>query len=331
MQTAPEVAQEKEQSAEGAADRKICLKSLEHVGANDDTAEEEEILELVDAEEQPAEVIPGKKAKKMEFVFGEDFVVDTMEVPNAKIIPQVIRGVALDLFPDCERYRSNDYYYAYTYTGARLTFVILKSKAYIAGKAPGVLPALLIPGRYSYRHGGQHYLIEHDDEGSVTSKVYQELPADCICLEEAAEAGEAEKFDKTLYLRWSLSNEYKPVTLVMLVVFLAVLGAYLTAVQGYKDISRKTVQVDSATTTDPVRRLPPIGSLMKAVADTTNAQGAEIKVVKKVDKATVAFGLQFQNENDTREFITRKGGRYEDGKVIFAFDLAGAEQSGAGH
>ncbi|WP_224962523.1 hypothetical protein [Geomonas subterranea] len=325
------VTQQEEEQDLGPA---IHLKGLEEFAIV-----EPESVAAVDATEQPGlQEVPAPVESRQavqqgdpgNFVFGENFVVDTMDVPNAKIIPQVIRGVALDLFPDGDKYRSNDFYYAYSYNGTQLVFVIVKSKAYVAGELPGFLPAILTPGRYSYRHGSQHFVIEHTAEEGVTTKVYQEPQPDCIDLEAALEELGGVKLPPSLHLQWSLAHNYKPVTLTMLAVFLGLLGVYFMSLQGYKEIAAQSARVAQQAPPPPLLGLPPVGEYMKVVADTTAAKGAVIKQVKKIDKTNLAFAVEFQNENDTREFITRKGGRYEDGKVVFAFDLAGAGQPGTG-
>jgi len=275
---------------------------------------------------------PAGKGKVVEFSFGERFVVDTMDAPNAKNIPLIIRGVALDLFPDTDRYKSNDYYSAYTYIGTKLVFVILKSKSYLAGYVPGFLPAMLTPGKYVYQYGSQYYVFEHNVDGVVTAMVHQGVPQDCLDLEALAGSGEASDIPQTMYLQWSLSHHYKPVTYIMLAVFIALLAGYGITLRGYKEISVKTARMSQTATVAPSKNgMPPVGMYIKTVADMTSPAGAMIKQIKKVDKTNLAFVVEFKNENDTREFIARKGGRYEDGKVVFAFDLAGPSQSGSGN
>lgn len=310
----------------------VAVDVLPESQATEPVTDEQEPILLEEADEVPSPEAPVKKTGKCgEFVYGDSFIVDTMDIPNAKIIPEVIRSVALELFPDSNRYRSNDYYYAYNYDGAKLVFVIVKTKAYVSGKLPGFLPAMLTPGRYCYRHGSQYYVIEHELEGHVSTKVYQEPQEDCIALEEAADELEEQKYAATLHLQWSLSRSYKPVTMVMLAVFLCTLGIYFASVQGYQDVTVRASQTAQQVQAPQPVGLPPVGELMNVVAGSTAEKGAIIKQIKKVDKTTLAFAVEFQNENDTREFITRKGGKYEDGKVVFAFDLAGAGHLGTGN
>lgn len=316
---------------------RIWLRSLEGLeveeGEASVPADNKFELPVTESDQEPLDVAGdvdeereerNKKGRSLEFSFGENFVVDSMDVPTAKIIPQVIRDIALDLFPDNQRYRGNDYYYAYTYSGTRLVFAILKSKSYLTGKVPGFLPAMVSPGRYAYRQGSQYYLLEHEEDGSVTTKVCQEPQPDCIDLEAAAGTADVQKVEPTLYLQWSLSHNYRPVTLVMLMVFIALLAGYGLAMRGYRDISAKTARLSGALPlAAPTTGLPPVGAYIKTVADSTSSQGAVIKQIKKIDKTNLIFAVEFETENDTRDFISRKGGRYEDGKVVFAFDLAG--------
>ena len=321
------------QESVGSTDQeaRIWLKSLEALEVTAEVPSEKilanEVAEALDA--TPEACLVGEKKKTglpVELAFGENFVVDTMEVPNGKIIPQVIRGVALDLFPNTEKSRSNDFYYAYTYSGTRLVFAIVKSKSYLAGKLPGFLPAMLSPGKYVYRQGSQYYVLEHEDDGTVTTKVHQEAQHDCIDLEEAAKTSDTGKVEQSLYLQWSLSHNYKPVTMIMLIVFVALLAGYGATMRGYREVSARTAQLSEAApaSTSKITGLPPVGAYIKTVADSTSSLGAVIKQIKKIDKTNLAFAVEFQTENDTREFISRKGGRYEDGKVVFAFDLTGA-------
>jgi len=257
---------------------------------------------------------------KVECAFGDTFFVESKKVDDPKIIKEVIRGVALDLFPDNDSCRSNDFYYSYLYEDGTLTYAILKSTSYLTGKFPGFLPAMLNPGRYIYQWGSQYYVIENIG-GMVTSTLHNEPQQDGEDLRELAAKGVFTDVPSTLCLQWSLTHHHRPITVIMAGVFIALLAGYGLSMQGYNQLSKRVATLNTSTPQAEKVMIPRIDARIRTVAEALQPYGAMIKFVKKMDKSNLAFSVQFKNENDAREFILHKGGTYEDGKVVFAMPI----------
>jgi len=252
-----------------------------------------------------------KHKKKIKSIFSRDFVIDSLFL-DKKDIKNYITGKAIPILGD-------DYYYGYTYKDGRLSFIAQRSNSMDVGHLSAFAPAFLKPGAYMYKDGMKYYVINHAEDGIVKAYVHYELPAEATDISEMNINDISEEIPPTLFFKWSLARNQRPMNLVLLAVFVLTLIAFAWSAQSYSDLSRRTAtlgeqgQSANHSTAD---RLPDITEVVKECVKRVDGRGT-IRQVRTENEAIV-FTIQFPIENDARDFIAKNGGKYENDQVVLA-------------
>lgn len=262
------------------------------------------------------------------------FYVETAKIEDNRDVVTYIRNEALDLLKDENGEESGDFYFAYVYRDQTVNYLVARSSSYIAGKIPAIAPAFMAPGRYLYRFGRRQFVIEHAEDGKMTTYSGIERHEGCIDLTDFSGEGTPPEVPDTLRLQWSLARRDMNTNLILTIVL--ILTACNCLYQGMryekittraKELAQKNIEAQSAVHKMPESNLGALPALIGDIAGRMEGKGSISAI--KIDGDRLAVSLVFVNEDEARNYIGKNGGVYVEGKVLLGDGGAGPGNTGS--
>jgi hypothetical protein len=245
------------------------------------------------------------KNKEKRYVIDLPFVADSVGI-NKKDILNYIKGKSQPIIGD-------DFYYSYVHKDGVLTFTAFASEKHISGNyLPTIAPALLRKGKYFYGvEGGVYYFIENN-EGRIKTEVGYEEKEGYVDITKVEELTKG--IPDTIRLRWSLQPEVARLNLIGMIAFILSIVFLFTA--SIRKNEPMITQVATVTAEAMKESLPDVTGLIEDIGrEVVNGKGYIEKAQLQQDG--MQFVIKFKNENYIQSFISRRGGKYENGSVVY--------------
>lgn len=270
--------------------------------------------------------------------FNDLFMVDSTRIEDKKDVIPYIRAEALRLLKDDSGGDNENFYYCYTYNNQVLNFLVARNQEYIAGKLPVIAPAFFTPGRYFYRSGRRYFVIEHHTDGTMTTDITQTRPVDCTDLTdldaETIRDRLPDTIPSTLHLQWSQAKrDYHTEVILAVMALLSLCFMFYQGSAYDKVVKRARTMQQEANMTPAAKHLDSnIGVIPELIRDVAAKIGTKGEITSiKGDESKIVVTIRFDNELESREFIKKFGGVYEDGKVLLGYGPASGNGAVSGH
>ena len=257
------------------------------------------------------------------------FFIETYRLEDKKDVVPYIRAEASRLFRDDRGEDHGNYFYSYNYDNGVLHFLIARSNAHIEGKLPAIAAVFFTPGKYMYRSGLRYIVIEHHGEGEISSSVAYDRPEGCIDLTDVNADTIIEslpgKIPKSLYFKWSMGGNNVNVNLILAcTVFLGLCNLVYQG-HAYDQISGKARDLKTKSAMTPEvkqdgQNLSAFPDIIREISAKMGGKGRLSSI--KGDGTKLTVNIVMENEIESREFIKKNGGIYENGKVVLGFGPA---------
>lgn len=268
-------------------------------------------MEYMDKTEKEKGLKDKKKGKEIQYVIELPFVTDSVEIEKKDII-SYINGKSQPILGD-------DFYYSYVYKDGILSFVSFASKKNVAGQIPVIAPALLRKGKFYYNSDGVYYFIENEGGKIKTEVAYDEREgyADITKIEKLS--GD---IPKTLKLKWSLQAKGDKLFYLGIAMLIISIAYFLDAGIDIKPEVKLTKTLTPAVAVQKAspQGLPDLTRYITDIARDIEGKGYIEKVQVQADN-NLQFVIKFKDETYVQSFIARRGGKYENGSIIYTVSL----------
>ncbi|MCS7106266.1 MAG: hypothetical protein NZ942_03050 [Candidatus Aenigmarchaeota archaeon] len=249
-----------------------------------------------------------KKAVKSKFVHIENFIVGKVKIDKKNVL-NYIKGKSIPIFGD-------DYYYTYLYKNGYLIFLSTKSNIYLNKKIPIVAVSLLKPGVYYIKDkkGDFFHFIEHTED-NITHRVVFELPKNAVEINESF-LKQYEKECASLKLKWSLEKKEYMYLIYTVFVFSLIFFVFMNAKANQLKQQVIANRNNNAAAIEKHYGNIDLSKYLFDISDSVLGKGVINKVEKTIDG--LVFYISFKTEEHAQTFLKDKGGKYEQGQVIYA-------------
>jgi hypothetical protein len=249
------------------------------------------------------------KNKEKQYALETPFVVDSIEIDKKDVL-NYIKGKSHPIIGD-------DFYYSYIYKDKILSFISFASKKHITGNyLPVIAPALLQEGKYFYNplKSNVYYFFENSSGVIKTEIGYEEKDG----YENVLTIQLPKDIPDTLKMRWSLQSQINKLYLLGMTTFiLSVVFFFVNnSIHGKEP---EPIDVKPVIAESIKESMPDITGIIENIGQEVMNKGHIEKAQLQPDG--LQFVIRFRNESYAHSFISRYGGKYEGGAVIYTSSL----------